>query len=473
MYSEEINERLGKIENEFRCRTKQIRKFVHYLNLFGTENIIISGPRATGKTSIVKMLLNEFNLSYLWFDMINLDQTNSFFYEKFLNELSKFMEKFDDYLFEKNIPKHFNHVQFLDYFTYLLNNYQKILKNKNSNVPMENKLFIVLDNFDILIDENNENLIYLFNNINYLTNNICPISVIWIGKYHLERIFRLTEFKMSSLQINFDAYTQEELYILLSDPKITPNDPHNLYKNFVNLILKTLVPFEDNYLNLKFICQNYFDYYTEPMNESEFSYLKMGQLYVRFQSKLQEIINYIGGDVVNGLKFNINNYISSLSPLMCYIFVSIYIATYNSTKTDVRFFVRNQKSRSKSERFRKSLHMLKENEKCPKWFELERAYHIFRALVDLNEKDRETRQSLLINDYLFFRKMANLFELKILTPKTMHGWSCSPESKYQLSQAITDDMIIDIASQIDLNINSFLTHRIERIIDDNSGKKKL
>ncbi|KAH7645460.1 origin recognition complex subunit 5-like protein [Dermatophagoides farinae] len=461
------NNIVANVETKFLCRHRQIRKLSHFLKLNDIHNIILNGPKSTGKTCITKMLLDQFEYIYLWFDMINLDNSNRFFYDKILQQFKDYLnEKFsntdndgdDDDDSEFVSKKCLNPIQFIDYMIKLLQIYRQ-----KTSLHDNNKIIIVIDNADILIEENNENLIYLLNNLDQLTGHICPITVIWIFKHHLERLFRLTtDFKMNALQISFEPYEQEELFQLLTQSSLLPkNDTHKLYRTFVNLILKTLTPFENDFPNLNFICHKYFEKYTTPLNDDEIAlYNKSGHLYVKFQPYLQEIMDQISGMVINGLNKNVRQFIESMSPSLCYTYVSAYLATYNSTKTDIRFFVRNQRNN----RSKKSMN-IKDNEiKCPKWFELERSYHIYRAIIDLNEKDYDLRMNLLINDDCeFLRQMANLYDSKILSSKsTQQQWSCSGDSKFQLSQVITDDMILDISSKIDLDINAFLVHRIER-----------
>ncbi|KAH9425930.1 Origin recognition complex subunit 5 [Dermatophagoides pteronyssinus] len=481
------NEKILKIERKFLCRSRQIRKLLHFLKLNQIENLIVNGPKSTGKTSITKTLLNEFDYTYLWFDMINWDNSNRFFFEKILQQFKNHIVKLKNFdndedddeeeLSPTKKRKCLNPVQFIDSMIDLLKTYRQLQETLNNN--QQQKIILVIDNSDIIVDENNENLIYLLQNINQLTDNIYPIQIIWIIKYRLERLYRLIDFKMNLLEIHFESYNQQELFQLLTQQQsslLPRNDPHKLYRNFVHLILKTLIPFEDNFLNLNFICHKYFDKYSLPlMNNNEDDdddndenivvqqHNKVGQLFIKFQPYLQEIISQLNGQIIDGWNENIRQSIRSMSLSLCYTYVAVYLATYNSTKMDIRFFVRNQRS-TYNKRSRKSF-KIKENElKCPKWFELERSYHIYRSLIDLNEKDSSVRSNLLIQqDCEFLKQIANLYDSKILLGKSSTSqWSCSGDSKFQLSQVITDDIIMDISSKIDLDINAFLVHRIER-----------
>lgn len=469
-----IENDLLEIEKKYRFRSKQIHQLSHFMQLKSIlPNLMVCGPPATGKTTIIRLLADRLKIFYIWFDCNTYDHNERLFYAKILLQMGKKIDSLHEELNlisnddENNLSydlKHVNQIKFLEMFSKCL----KSLRRLKSPIEREidRKLFLILDDSDVLIEEAlDQSLIYLLNNLNELTENIFPISVIWITKYSLDRFCRLVDFRKSTISVDFPPYNQQQLKTLLVSEKTIKtidDDQQNLWENFITIILRSC-PSDNNLNNLRFICHRYFANFIEPIErmkkcDSDYTY-NAGQLFVKFQPYINQISSQMNGEAIVGFGENIIKQIASMSISKAYIYISIFLATYNSTKSDVRFFVRNQRTKSKYEKSRKSLHSnhIDSTDRCPHWFDLERAYHIYRALIDFNESDREIRENLLLCDTEFFHELADLFEARILLGK-FNYWIATGDAKYKLSQAITDEIIDKIALKIDLDLRAFINH---------------
>ena len=124
--------KLSTIEQTFQCRQKQINKLYHYLILINklvNENVVIQGPRSTGKTSIVKMFMNQFGLFHVWFDAVDLDSGPKFYYEKVLSQIWMQIKKDSCSNINEPAPKSKcqNYLDFLDGLTELFDAYGKLV----------------------------------------------------------------------------------------------------------------------------------------------------------------------------------------------------------------------------------------------------------------------------------------------------------------------------------------------------------
>ena len=189
----------------------------------------------------------------------------------------------------------------------------------------------------------------------------------------------------------------------------------------------------------------------KPIEEEEMTIRDTGKLFLKFQSKLQEIIENLADHKIVRLKTSIE-----LSPSMKYLLVASYLASYNSTKGDKRYFVRNQ-GRNRERRRKNRRKNIDVEAKPPKPFTFERLFNIYQALLNLNENQRSIRQHLLVSS-LVFQQFNELIRQNLIFAfkSTINSALISSASKYQLSDIVTTKHIEDIAFSIRLKLSAFI-----------------
>ncbi|KAI2799031.1 Origin recognition complex subunit 5 [Blomia tropicalis] len=434
----DIESKLATIDSKYRFRNVQTRQLFHYLNLADTNNIVAYGPRATCKTGVVRSLVFEqLETFHVWINVLHHVNVKSI-YESILLQIQKHLD------IEENDPIHY---------------LQKFKSSNNDQTRLYmNKFIVVLDNVDSLFRDNcNVEFIYLMNYLEQLTKNIVPISVIYISGHSIEWLMRQCDFKPSSLQVVFNEYTYDEMLKLLSsyaDIKYQNYTPE-FFNNYVNIILKTFHSFTRNFAELRNISLSNFQHYIKPITVEELTENDQGKLYMRFQPRLQDLIeNFIADHKCH--RVNISSF--KMSPSMNYLLVSSYLATYNPIRSDKKHFVRNQ-GRVRKIRRKHTLKMRNDDEDSTKQlkpFTFERVFNIYQALLHLNENNRPIRQQLMSSG-IVFEQFHELIKQNLIHPiKSSNTSSISSHSKYLISDIVTHKHIDDISFSIGLDFQAFV-----------------
>ena len=218
-----------------------------------------------------------------------------------------------------------------------------------------------------------------------------------------------------------------------------------LENSYVKMILRTLLQFTKNLLELQDICHRNFDLYCLPIRNDEMTTKCSGRLFLRFQNRLQELSEFLCDHKIARLPN-----IMELSKSMSYLILSCYLASHNSASSDKRHFLKAQ-GRSK----RKTKKATKEDVelRAPKPFSFERLFNIYQALINLNERDDNVRRTLLA-DCSVQTQFAQLNKQSLVT--VYGSYSISGSSKYNLSDVVTVKYIQEIASHVGLDIKSFI-----------------
>lgn len=213
----DIEEILAEIRNEYQCRDVQINQMFHYINLPLTHNIIAYGPRSTCKTSLIRAIVNKLKLFNVYIDL-NSSNNKKNIYEAILRRtLKELVQLGCDTSGLLPNTKCSNSVIFTEKLETLLIEFSNFSrKNWENEFICYHKFIIVLDSIEALFEQENDEFVYIINNLETLLKNVCPISVIYISKNSLESMNRKSDFKMSSLQIIFNNYSNDELRHLLT-----------------------------------------------------------------------------------------------------------------------------------------------------------------------------------------------------------------------------------------------------------------
>lgn len=210
-------------------------------------------------------------------------------------------------------------------------------------------------------------------------------------------------------------------------------------------MLSSLTPLTRNFRELESICLRNFSEYVKPIDEDEVSAYESSKLYLRFQPHLHKIIENLSDHKIVRLKSYSEN-----SPSFCYLIIAAYLASHNSTKTDRRFFVRNQ-GKIRAERRKK---VVDNQIKAPKTFTFERVFSIYQALLHLSETDEKTKHTLMRHSLIC--QQFNQLIKSSLVRSTTSNQNISSLSKFLISDIVTMNQINELSESIELNIDAFL-----------------
>lgn len=240
------------------------------------------------------------------------------------------------------------------------------------------------------------------------------------------------------------------------------------------MITRALNNYTRNLLELQYVCLSNFAHYTAPIEESatddntdeedavvsddRISTKDSAKLYLRFQPRLQAVTEALNDHKTVRIK---NTSAVTLSPSMNYLLVAAYLASYNSPKTDKRYFVRNQgklggrKRRRTVGRKSAAADKLELESKAPKPFTFERLYQLYQALINLNETQQT--KGLLVSSVLQ-QQFAELIKqnLVLAIRPTANTAPISSAARYQLSDSVTNRQIVTIADDIGLKLEAFM-----------------
>ena len=238
----QIEAKLQSIQSTYPFRDVQTRQLFHYLNLAETSNIVVHGPRATCKTSIVRAIVEHFELFHAWINLLHHVNTRNICASILKQVQSQLMNRAAEHgeeIKQVEIASP-NSIAFIEKLERLLNILAK--SNKENDKDLDNytqKLVIILDNADSLFKNENDEFIYLMNYLEGLTNNHhrYPISVIYISTHSVDWLMRQSEFKIASLQVVFNNYSTDELLRLLSSRIMSDfNCPPEFYSKYGSLM---------------------------------------------------------------------------------------------------------------------------------------------------------------------------------------------------------------------------------------------
>ncbi len=261
------------------------------------------------------------------------------------------------------------------------------------------------------------------------------------------------------------------------------------------MITRGLNNYTRNLLELQYVCLSNFAHYIAPIEEGDKENNRNGEgdsddateggdcwritrkdsakLYLRFQARLQAVIESLNDHKVlrgsNQQSLATSSPSIQLSPSMNYLLVAAYLASYNSAKTDKRYFVRNQGKVSGRRRRRTMLHSktaenLEAESKAPKPFTFERLFQIYQALLQLNEgsssssSNSSSPSSLLISSLVEgqFTELLKQNLVLAIRPTANSSAPISCAGRYQLSDSVTHRQMVTVAEAIGLKLSAFM-----------------
>lgn len=203
---------------------------------------------------------------------------------------------------------------------------------------------------------------------------------------------------------------------------------------------------------MKFICETNFKDYVEPITSGALTAADSAKLWRNFEPILRRS--------VDKLVLKERSRLAACDDLpFCgkYLLVAAYLASYNSVKSDKRFFVKYQ-GHNRTRKLKMS-----RNEKMiagPKPFTLERLLHVYQALLELNcgfSADDESSKSYLAPNAQLLSDVRNLASLRLLVPLNQSTASgLSSATKWRVSEALTLDYMQIVAKSVRFDLMSHL-----------------
>jgi origin recognition complex subunit 5 len=174
------------------------------------------------------------------------------------------------------------------------------------------------------------------------------------------------------------------------------------------------------------------------------------KLYKRFQPILIELIDQIPLKVVNKSEENV-----VLPDCVKYLLIAAYLSSYNSMKTDKKFFVKYEGKKKDRKR-----RVTTEEKECngPKGFSFERMLHIYKSILHLNARNSDDEHLITDASNKFLSQIEELVSLKLLHKiHSNNKNNCiSSLAKFQISNSVTLEFIKELSHNLNFNINGFL-----------------
>ncbi len=210
-----------------------------------------------------------------------------------------------------------------------------------------------------------------------------------------------------------------------------------------------MTQFTRNFSEIRNFCLRNFTKYTEPITTEEMTTKDSAKLYKRFQPTLIQLIDQIPLKVMNKSEENI-----VLPDCVKYLLIAAYLSSYNSVKTDKKFFVKYQGKKKDRKR-----RVTTEEKECngPKGFSFERMLHIYKSILQLNAENSDDDDLTDASNKLF-SQIEQLVSLKLIHKIYSNNKNncISSLAKYQISNSVTLEFIKELAHNLNFNINAFL-----------------
>nr|XP_002740279.1 PREDICTED: origin recognition complex subunit 5-like [Saccoglossus kowalevskii] len=375
-------ERIDEIHNTLPCRESQISTL---LALFGKpshaaySSIFIYGHTASGKSAVITTILQTLQLPHAIVNCVEC-YTQRLLYEHILNQVGDVIPSPDN-----------------NYSCYArcdnMNDFVRLLKNLIEEKELGSRtLFIVLDKAERLRDMD-ANILPALLRLQELSN--CNICVILISEIVLEKFRTGTGFH-EPFVLHFPDYSKDEMLEIISHDCPSDYSP-SFYISYVNLLMSIFYMVCRDLNELRHLAQLNFPKYIEPILKGEATVENAPKLWRNIQPHLQKALQTIYLREVSSAqweKYQLENVegAGSLPNLLSlrssvelpyyskYLLIAAYLASYNPTRTDKRFFSKHHGKINK--------HKLKKTEKIsfqllgPKPFPLERLMAIFYSIVE-------------------------------------------------------------------------------------------
>lgn len=433
----------------FPGRGKQITQLCNYLGHKDEpfpDCIYIYGGSGTGKTAVIKAILESFQINHAFINLIEC-YTPKILFESILNQLTGF--KIDP---TKGHPftKCDNMMDFVSCL-------QRCSRETNLNGSI-----VVLDKSEQL-RQMDYNLLPGFLRMRELSR--IGITVILLSEIVFEKYYARGNI-VQPLKVYFPRYSLEELLNILmldyisakasiyKNYKKTLDFDETFFKNYLNLFLSVFHRACRDLSELRHMSKINFMEYCRPIMNKELKLTDSLALWRRIapilKSSLEILYLRVQVDTESAQKqvaFSKENLAQSLElPFYAkYLLIAAYLASYNPTKEDKKLFMKYQSKKSKTMREVKAKSKVSEKlntQLGPKAFSLDRLLAIFYAIL---EDKVGFNNNLLV-------QVSSLVELQLLT--ALSDNFALDGQKYKC--IVSFDFIQTISKMVGFNIRKYL-----------------
>ncbi|XP_030072882.1 origin recognition complex subunit 5 [Microcaecilia unicolor] len=372
---------LLELEKMVLCRESQISTL---LSIFGEcehfsfPSIFIYGHTATGKTYVMKTLLEVLELPHVIVNCIECF-TSRLLFEEILSQLNSHCT---------TLEKAFSFCERCDTF----NDFVRLYKQVTLDQDLKNQtVYIVLDKAEHL-REMDVNLLAGFQRLQELTD--CNVTVLFLSEIVWEK-FRPNTGSFEPLTLYFPSYNKGELQRILSYDH-PPEYSDDFYSSYINILLSIFYTVCRDLKELRHLAALNFPKYCEPVVKGEAKESDTHRLWKNIEPHLKKAMQTVYLGEISSLQWERmqqeDKETGQLKGLSAqahvelpyyskFLLIAAYLASYNPARTDKRFFLKHHGKIKKT-------NFLKKHEKTsnhllgPKPFPLDRLLAILYSIVD-------------------------------------------------------------------------------------------
>ncbi|XP_067121961.1 origin recognition complex subunit 5 [Centruroides vittatus] len=409
-----------------RKQTEILLKLFGPPSTFATQSIFIYGHAATGKTLLVKTIMQQLQLFHIWINCIEM-HTPRYLFEGVLKAISKLL----------NCEENFQSFHCDDMCDFLY-------KLKTLIPNCTDTLYIILDKAEILRNFNHS-ILSSFLKLQELINlNVC---VILISEIVWEK-FQQSTTTHEPYIIHFPDYNKDELLNIMA-LQCPPDISEELYRGYLKMVLGVFYIVTRNLKELQYLANLNFPKYIEYINLGEASTTDVHKLWKNIEPHLKNSLNTVYIREVSSQKQEIDmkNFkhvipkkSTELPFYSKFLLIASYLASYNSPKTDKKYFVKKKEKHSRKKKKREK--RLTNHLIGPKSFPLERMLAIFYSIIE-----EKTPPKAII-----FSQIASLQSLQLLACSTHPEEISLPKYKCLASLSL----IRNIGRIVDFDVLQYL-----------------
>lgn len=207
-------------KSSYFCRDRQIEELYSSL-MHNWPMLLLTGPKATAKTSLVKFFINDCNAIHVWVDCVQVNSARNFF-ELVISQVVNYRllheDNLDDDVLEKwKSPSCMTTNNFIETLKEILSKDMPKTQNVTRNsvkLLFAKKFYLVFDEADLMLNIDSS-LLPTICHLSRLLESVCNITCIFITTLSSEVLQKDTTFLIPPVVINFPTYNQKELKQLL------------------------------------------------------------------------------------------------------------------------------------------------------------------------------------------------------------------------------------------------------------------
>ncbi|CAG0888937.1 unnamed protein product [Cyprideis torosa] len=418
-------ETLTRLTEKTKSRSEQFKLLMAYFNPDDPfpPTVFLTGPPSSGKTHVITHLLRRCRIKHCYLNCSSLN----------IKKGGPLEPVFDSLLATVKAVLPASRKREVDFKMDSPGEFVRALKILLREHDMESEGFIiVLDALDVLRPLADSDILFP---VLFRLQELLGLNVSMVGISHLpvDRLIGSRSFPLP-LCVTFPQYKNEELISILSSFHPPTEDEfysEQFYSTYIRLVLSVFYNATRDIQELYFMVQKHYRQFCEPIRAGEAKSSDLGKLWKHIEPRLKDSLKSIylrirappeertEGSLPQST-FDVSKDILSqcLSREAKFLLVSAYLASYNPSSTDSKFFVKLSSKRKKSlasTRKDKKLQILS----GPRSFPLNRLLAIYRVLSETKEGENW--------DGLLQIQVASLCDLGLLQPDNDNDLLTKPQ----------------------------------------------